>query len=76
MKLFTSILTNARNKLECLSLVSVYSLAKFLWVKLGAYPNEEAPFRWGSWLYPQTLDWAVAIFLVVCDPSKNELWVT
>jgi hypothetical protein len=27
----------------------------------------------GSLLYPQTLDYAEAVFLVVCDPPMNEL---
>ncbi len=41
IKLFTSVFTNVRDKLECLPLVSLSSQVKCLWVTPRAYPKEE-----------------------------------
>ncbi len=40
---FSSIITNVRNKLDCLSLKGLSSLALCLWVRPRAYLNAGAP---------------------------------
>jgi hypothetical protein len=41
IRLIMAVITDFRNKLECLSLASLSSLVKSLWVRLGAYPKVE-----------------------------------